>query len=401
MPIGSIPIAPDVTDHPVTGNPVVRLALDEAIAASPTGAITFADYMAICLDHPVGGYYRQAERRPGRSGDFLTAPEAHPIFGIALAQQVVEMWERLGRPAPFTIREHGSGTGLLAWDLLAGIDDRSPELRSVLTYDLIESNPHRQREATAAFAEAGLDTIVRTVDAALPQTPAIGVVIANELVDALPTHRLRWTGTAFEEAWVTRVGDRYVEQLGPLSAPLAAADPVAHLKHHGVVLPAGARIEYSPAASRWMQATADSIERGYAIVIDYGYLAATLWRDHRLTGTLRAHRAHTVSDEPFAAPGEEDLTAHVDFSLLQDAATGAGMSVAGFTTQGAMLAGLGLGELLVRLGQDPSTTAAEYYAAQAAVMRLIDPGGMGRFGVLILAKDAPINPPLAAFSVAL
>jgi len=390
-----------VSTPPPAGNPIVLAAIADAVAASPEQAITFAEYMAICLDHPTGGYYRQPARRPGRSGDFLTAPEAHPFFGITLANHVIDAWQRLGTPASFTIREYGSGSGVLAWDILAGITDRAPDLAAVLSYDLIEGNSHRQREADAAFADAGLGDIVTTHHPATALPPMTGIVLANELADALPTHRLRWTGDIFEEAWVTFADGNPHEVFAPVSAAVAATDPAGYLARHGVRLPPGARIEWSPAAAAWMRTVTAGLDRGYVTVIDYGYPVATLWRDHRLDGTVRAHHAHTVSDNPFAAPGEEDLTAHVDFTLLQEAGESAGLTLAGFTTQGAMLASLGLGDHLVRLGQDPATTAEEYYAAQASTMRLIDPGGMGRFGVLLMAKNAPVDPPLAALAVTL
>ncbi|HEX2282746.1 MAG TPA: SAM-dependent methyltransferase, partial [Thermomicrobiales bacterium] len=161
----------------------------------------------------------------------------------------------------------------------------------------------------------------------------------------------------------------------------------------------GDRIEISPTAAEWFASAARGVGRGYAIVIDYGYPAAELYRAHRLKGTVRAHRGHTVTDDPFRHVGEQDLTAHVDFSALRRAGEDAGLTFAGQTNQGAFLAGVEMGDLLVALGKDPETTLPEYLAAQAATLRLIDPGGMGRFGVLIMARDAPVTPPLRGFTV--
>ena len=380
-------------------HPAVAAALRQAIAAGG-GRIPFADYMALALYHPEGGYYLQPERRPGRGGDFLTAPEAHPFFGRTLARQVVECWERLGRPRPFVVREDGAGTGVLAYDLLSGLAAEAPAALDGLRYLLVEPNPHRRAEAVAALAENGFGGVVEAAepDAVAPFT---GVSLANEVADALPVHRLVWRDGALRERWVIRRGDGFGEEEGPLSPAMVAFDPAAYLARVGVAPKEGDRFDLSPAAAEWMAGVARSIRRGYAVVVDYGYEAAILYRDHRLAGTVRAHRRHAVTDDPFGAPGREDLTAHVDFSLLAEAAGREGMTVAGFTSQGAFLASLGLGDLLVRLGQDPETTAAAYYAAQAATLRLVDPGGMGRFGVLILAKDAPIEPPLRGFGVRL
>ena len=120
---------------------------------------------------------------------------------------------------------------------------------------------------------------------------------------------------------------------------------------------------------------------------------------HRLAGTVRAYRGHTVNDDPFAYVGEQDLTAHVDFSALRRAGEAAGLTFAGQTNQAAFLTSLELGDLLVALGKDAETALPEYLAAQAAIFRLIDPGGMGRFGVLIMARDAPVSPPLRGFTM--
>jgi SAM-dependent MidA family methyltransferase len=171
------------------------------------------------------------------------------------------------------------------------------------------------------------------------------------------------------------------------------------LREHDITLTEGDRIEISPAAVAWFAAAARGLRRGYTLVIDYGYPAPELYRSHRLAGTVRAHHAHTVSDDPFAHVGEQDLTAHVDFSALRRAGEKEGLVFAGQTTQGAFLASLEMGDLLVALGRDPATTLPEYLAAQAATLRLIDPGGMGRFGVLMMARDSPISPPLRGFTV--
>ena len=190
---------------------------------------------------------------------------------------------------------------------------------------------------------------------------------------------------------VVRDGEGFAFAEGELSPEMADFDPAGWLARHGVHPADGDQIDLSPASADWFRQAAAGLARGYAIVVDYGYPAGELYRGHRLAGTVRAYREHTVTDDPFGAPGDEDLTFHVDFTLLREAGEAAGLAFAGQTTQGEMLAALGMGDFLVALGQDPRTPAAEYYAAQAAVLRLIDPAGMGRFGVLFMARDAPID----------
>jgi SAM-dependent MidA family methyltransferase len=382
------------------GNPALIAAIRAEITAAG-GRIPFARFMELALYHPDWGYYLSPPRRPGRTGDFLTAPETHPFFGIALARQIAECWERLGRPAPFVVREYGAGIGALAWDIVAGLATEAPGCRAALEYRLVEPNRHRLQQALAAFAAEGLSDAVLEEIIAQNQSPEpiVGVVLANEVADAFGVHRLIWRSDRLREEWVVWTGDRFASAEGNLSPAAETANPYRMLREHDITLTEGDRIEISPAAVAWFAAAARGLRRGYTLVIDYGYPAPELYRSHRLAGTVRAHHAHTVSDDPFAHVGEQDLTAHVDFSALRRAGEKEGLVFAGQTTQGAFLASLEMGDLLVALGQDADTTLPEYLAAQAATLRLIDPGGMGRFGVLMMARDSPISPPLRGFTV--
>ena len=383
------------SDAPPAGNlPLVAIIREEIAARG--GRIPFARFMELALYHPKHGYYVTPERRPGRGGDFLTAPEVHPFFGFALGRQIADCWERLGRPEPFVIREYGAGVGGLAYDVIAGLSEERPEVATALRYQLLEPNAHRRRQAMAAMDEVGLATQVSVADPATvgDQAPITGVVLANEVADALPIHRLIVRGGTMREAYV-----HWHEELDTFAeVETEPSDPALDLPLHddltaqGVTLGDGDRLDVSPAASAWLTSAAAGLGRGYLIIIDYGYPAAELYRDHRLAGTLRAYSEHTVTEDPFRLVGEQDLTAHVDFTALERAGHGAGLLTAGLTTQGAFLASVGLGDFLIRLQTDPATDPAAYYRAQAAVFRLIDPGGMGRFSVLLMARDAPVEP---------
>ncbi len=379
------------------GNPHLIAAIrDEILQAGP---IPFARFMELALYHPLHGYYMSPARRPGRGGDFLTAPELHPFFGLTIARQMAECWHRLDRPDPFTILEYGSGIGGLAYDVIAGLLDAEPDLRSTLRYRLNETNPNRLAEALAAMDEVGLGGIVA---ADLDTDPFTGVILANEVADAMPVHRLRWTGSTFEEVCVALdEGTSFVDVIAALSPEMAAFDPLAYLEGAGVDVvawPVDARIEMSPAAAAWAGQLVPRLDRGYALVIDYGYPARELYAGHRLGGLLRVYGGHAVTDTPYEAVGERDLTAHVDFTLMAQAAERAGMTAIGLATQSDFLANAGLGHLLVSLQQEPATAVDEYYRAQASVFRLIDPGGMGRFRVLGLAKGVSPDPPLRGFA---
>lgn len=394
----------DTVGQPATTDtPLTAIGRDEIAAAG--GRISFARFMELALYHPKHGYYLGPQRRPGRGGDFLTAPETHPFFGITLARQIEEMWRRLGRPADFTIREYGAGVGGLAYDILAGLSAEAPALAETVRYRLIEPNPFRRAEAMAAMREVGLEqqVTIEAAEAAEMIEPITGVVIANEVADAFPVHRLVWRdgpAAGLRERYVTWGAAGFTDEEGELSPEALASDPAGRLAAAGVSLADGDAIEISPAAGAWFAGVAGGLARGYALVIDYGYAAAELYRGHRLAGTLRAYSQHTVSDDLFRRPGQQDLTAHVDFTALRRAGEAAGLTFAGLTNQGAFLSSLGLGDLLVQQQAEDGVTAEEYLATRQAVIHLIDPGGMGRFGVLMMAREAPVEPPLRGFALA-
>ena len=352
--------------------------------------------MELALYHPELGYYLAPERKPGRGGDFLTSPEASPLFGITIARQIVDCWERLERPDAFSVREYGSGVGGLAYDILAGISEQAPSLLERIRYRLVERNRHRQADALTAFRDLGLiDHIIDESDTTLE--PITGVVLANEVADAFPAHRLIFEAGQFREAWVVADEDQFRFENGTLSPEGQAAAET--LRAEGVQPIEGGIYDVSPAAAVWFGGACRDIERGYAFVIDYGYEAPELFRDHRLQGTLRGYYGHSATDDPFLRVGEQDLTIHVDFAALRNAGEAAGMIFAGLTTQGAFLAGLGLGDHLIAMQRDPDTSMSDYLSAQAVVLRLIDPSGLGRFRVLAMAKGAPTYPPLKGFTV--
>ena len=388
-------------EPPCPSDPPPNSALIAAIRAAidaAGGKLTFALFMELTLYHPQYGYYQRTTRGPGRGGDFVTAPEIHPFFGFTLARQVTACWERLGRPAGFTVREYGAGTGGLAYDILAGLSVETPALFATIRYELVESNRHRREEAIAAMRVAGqgLAGKVRAVAPPAPGEPLrpiLGMVLANEVADALPVHRLVWGKDGPRERYVVWSEEQggFADATGELSAEIATLDVPGYLASQGLHLSEGDAIEVSPAAARWFSGVAAGLERGYALIIDYGYPAADLYQAHRLAGTLRGHYDHTATDNPYVRVGAQDLTAHVDFTALRQAGEMAGLSFVGLTTQADYLAALGLGDFLVDLQSDPTTTPPDYFAAQTAVMRLIDPGGMGRFRVLLLARGAPVT----------
>ena len=358
-----------------------------------TGPMTFARFMELALYDAAGGYYRGAEPRPGRSGDFLTAPEAHPIFGQALANQLVEVWERLDRPAPFVVREHGAGTGALAEAILDQIERARPELLAVLRYVPVEIDTRRVEAFGERLSAAGLADRIAPAD---DDRPFTGVVLANEVLDALPVHRIGVHAGSLAERFVGVGADgRLVDAWGPPSTPALGE----RLQADGVRLAEGQSGEVCLALDRWIADAVQSQERGLVLLIDYGARASELYDAmRRPQGTVRAFVRHRISGDLYGHIGRQDLTAHVDLTALGTAARVVGLAPVGETSQAEFLIGNGAEALLQAVQADPATTLAGYVELRSALMRLIDPAGMGGFRVTAFGRGWPAGPPLAGFA---
>lgn len=344
--------------------------LGQLIAAriAATGPVTLADYMADCLLHPEHGYYTRREPF-GRAGDFITAPGISQMFGELLGLALAQYWLDLGRPA-FTLAEAGPGRGTLMADVLRATA-KVPGFHQAARVVLVEASPRLraiQREALRGYDATWAGHLSE-----LPQAPLF--LLANEFFDALPIRQFTRRGTFWAE---TMVG---LSQ-GRLAPGLSPPAPVAALDHRLADVPEGGVVEICPAAAPMMAEIAGRIagHGGLALVVDYGG-----WQS--LGDTFQAMRAHGYAD-PFDAPGEADLTAHVDFQALAAAARPARTA---YTTQGALLGALGIAQraraLAVGGGEAPL----------AAARRLTDPAEMGSlFKVLaVFPPDAPPPPGFA------
>jgi len=367
----------------------VSTPAEDAIRAEIAGhgPIPFARFMALALGHPAGGYYMGPRARPTRSGDFLTAPELHPIFGAALSRQLEDGWERLGRPDPFTLVEYGAGAGTLALAILEGLRaDRSP-LAGALIYAPIELNPHRLAELEERVASAGLPVIAPPGAGSAP-APVVGAVVANEFLDALPVHAVEIRDGRPREVHVAVTADgAFTELLLPPSTPAVAARLDA-LAAAGVTLAEGQRAELCLALEGWVAEVAATLSAGIVLVIDYGAPAPALYGPRRGAGTLMTYRGHTADGSP-GAPyrdvGERDITAHVDTSTLARLLDAAGFAVLGDTTQAELLVACGLEGLLER-ERIRSTDLAAALLLRSAVMRLLDPRHLGGFRAVLAGR---------------
>lgn len=346
------------------------------------GPMTFARFMDLALYDPDHGYYASGSRGPGRSGDFLTAPESHPIFGWTVARQLEEIWDALGRPDPFTIREFGSGTGALAAGILDGLARSGSPLRAVVRYRVAERSPDRERQVADRLAAIGAGDVLEPDD----RRPIVGAVLANEVLDALPVHRV--VGLPDGGLAERFVGLDASGVIRAVDAAPSSPDLADRLAGEGIVLAPGQVAEICLGLDGWFAEAAGGLARGLLLAIDYGHPAAALYEPGR-GSLLRAYVRHRVHDDTFRNVGRQDLTAHVDLTAAEAAAGRAGLVHLGSTSQAEFLAGLGIGDLLVGLQGGPAADLGDYLAARSAVVRLLDPGATGRFAVMAFGRELP------------
>ncbi len=353
-----------------------------------TGPLTFARFMELALYEETNGYYMKGGSRshPAGSpigmegGDFFTAPCLAPLLAKCLVRQLVEIDEHLGRPAVFHLVEMGPGDGALLRDMLRECGERHPALLSRLACLLVERSPAlrcRQRDTLSAWTtrECG----IRWVDdvGRLPDGGLTGMLFSNELVDAFPVHRIRMTRDGLRELYVTRRNREFVEITGEPSTPALSS----FLADLGVDLPDGFTTEINLDAVQWIARVAGALDRGVVITIDYGHTSRDYFSRARRHGTLMGYHRHTVSTNPYARVGEQDLTAHVNFSSLARAGERAGLTTMGLTNLAHFLMSLGIDDLIRDCDQESDTVRA--------ASRLLRQPGMGTtFKILIQHKGA-------------
>jgi SAM-dependent MidA family methyltransferase len=381
------------------------------------GPLTFARYMELALYHPTLGYYAGggSGREPaGWAGDFFTSGDVSPLWGWAIARQLHQMWQALGCPTRFDVIEPGAGRGLLAaavWRYALALDERwAAALRYTLVDRAAPTSPLRAARATRLAAELAAipapTDAVRWVDdlaQAASDGPITGCIVSNELVDALPVHRVEARAGQLTEVYAALAPEtgQLVERLDAPSSPRVAG----YLDAYAVpwrAYPDGWRAEVGLAAEEWMGEVAATLGRGYALTLDYGASARQLYTRDRRRGTLMVYTRHRLGERPLARPGQQDLTAHVNFSALARVGAAAGLRVTGYTTQAALLRALGMPAqaeaLAARLfpyaeserhtdrGQADHLRRA---ALRNAVATLLNPQGLGGFRALIQRRDAP------------
>lgn len=341
--------------------------------------LDFAEFMGLCLYHPQFGYYMAPRERIGKQGDFFTSSSVHALFGGLIARQLHEMWQLLGG-GPFTLAEQGAGEGHLAKDVLDAIAARFPDFYRQLHYALVEISPDNRQRQQAVLTDhtqrlrwCGLEEL----------TGMQGCFLSNELLDAFPVHLLEKQNGELKEVFVTLRGEAISEELRPLTNPAL----LEHLHSQQLQPVEGNRFEVNLAAPAWIRQVGALLKRGFVLTIDYGYPAAELYAPFRRNGTLMCFHRHSSSEDPYQRFGEQDITAHVDFTAIERCGAEVGLERLYFGEQYRFLMALGFVEALMEL-QARETDPRKAQALRMTLKTLIVPdGGMGEtFKVLIQGK---------------
>ena len=378
---------------------VIRRVIEE----SDRKQITFAQFMELALYHSQFGYYSSSDRIIGPQGDFVTSSHMGHDFGQLLAEQLADMWVKLGEPQPFTLVEMGAGQGLVAADVLEYLQAHYSDCFECLRYVVVEKSSALRAEQQKRLAHWKESVALSWCELEeIEESSVVGCVFSNELVDAFPVHWVEWHGE-LREIWVREKEGQLAPVLGELSTP----ELKTYFERVGVDFSQGYedgyRTEVNLTALDWVAQVAKRLRRGYVLTVDYGYTAQRYYSVARREGTLQCYFQHAHHSDPFARVGKQDITAHVDFTALEKAGESVGLETVGFTQQGLFLMALGLGYRLQRLSQpqvpDKAATGKTIQAVmmrREALQQLISPMGFGNFGVLIqakgLTKDEIANP---------
>jgi len=346
------------------------------------GAISFADYMQHALYEPGLGYYMAGAQKFGSDGDFVTAPETSPLFGQCLAQSCRSLFTHL----PTAILELGAGSGKLAASIIAALDDLTQ-----LEFWILEPSAElqqRQQQFLRSELTAGQFACITWLTT-LP-SEFCGVVIANEVMDALPVERIK-VAESLLQAQVAWKQGKPTEQFA--EAPQALIDSWQHIEQElSDPIPLGYQTELPLLLKPWIRSIADAVKNAAVLLIDYGYPRQEYYAAERVNGTLACYYQHRMHDDAYWWPGLQDITAHVDFTSVIETASDSGFELLGYTSQGSYLLDNGLTQHL-EVAMTQCKSDVEQLQLSQAVKKLTLPGEMGeRFQVMALGMGVEHEP---------
>ncbi len=368
------------------------------------GPITFADYMRMALYEPDYGYYVTGSAKMGWDGDYYTSTDLSDFFAHCVGRQLYQMWEQLGYPTPFLVLEQGAGRGHLAEGIRSWAAQEFPAFHTALDYHNEDIRTGQNAQITPIIPlEEEANVTASGQKAYLPYS----VILSNELVDAFPVHIVEVRDKQLYEVYIDVQHDRLSEVLAEPGSP-AVANYLDDYKIPWATFDNGWRAEINLDALHWMEHTAHLLpshashtrkKHGFILTVDYGEKAHALYTRSRHYGTLTCYFQHQLTDRPLVRPGEQDITAHVNFTALINEGRRQGLRLQKFTTQQLWLTGLGINEELERLrmrdfavidsarASDRGQVALlQWHNLRQRIAALTNPAGMGNFKVLILAR---------------
>jgi SAM-dependent MidA family methyltransferase len=365
-------------------NPLQKKIIEEIRMKGP---ITFERFMSMALYDPEFGYYNTESRKIGREGDYYTSSYLHPVFGSIMGRQIEEMWNFMGRPDDFRIVEMGAGAGYVCKDMLESL--RNSDFFSSLRYTIIEQSPVMRASQQELLQEfSGKVEWASALDGCGSVT---GCIFSNELLDAFPVHLVRMEDSLREVYLDFEDETGLVERTGDLSSEGIAR----YFSEFSLALGKGYTTEVNLRIKDWLLKINEVLQRGFILSVDYGYPAWDYYSEDRNRGTLLCYYEHQTNETPYLNIGEQDITAHVNFSAVKKWGEEIGIRTAGYCGQGAFLVSLGIDRDMKKIVEG----TGDYVFEIARIKKLILPQGMGESHKVMVQYKGVEAPVLGGFSL--
>lgn len=369
-------------------NPLLE-KIFETINNSPEKKITFAEYMNLCLYDPEYGYYNSDKIIIGKEGDFFTSPSLSSDFGELLAIQLEEFWQILGKPSNFKLVEMGAGNGNLALNILEYINKYYPNFASSIEYIIIEQSLALQITQKNLLLNHFNNSIPITWKhwESIEDDSIIGCFFSNELIDAMPVHLIRYFQNKIEEIYIIKNDQNLLTKYDTLSdEKIANYFKIMDINFTENNYPDNYQTEVNLQAIDWLKQVFSKLKQGYLLTIDYGYSAQKYYHPQRSEGTLKCYYRHRHHHNPYINIGNQDITCHTNFTALEKYGEIFGFSNLAYTQQALFLMSLGLGNRLNELSNG-KISLTELLQRRQQLHSLINPEGLGNFGVLLQSKN--------------
>jgi SAM-dependent MidA family methyltransferase len=361
------------------------------------GPITFETFMDMALYYPELGYYSSPDAVIGRKGDYYTSPHLHPVFGAMIAKQLMEMWTIMRKPSLFYAVEMGAGAGYLCKDIFdylyrpsqdfAISQDKNNFLRS-LKYVIVEPYPHFEKKQKLLLEDLAKGIV--WIKSLKELRPLKGCIFSNELLDAFPVHLVEMEQEA-KEIYVAFDGKNFIEEKNKISTK----GIIDYIREFSINMQPGYRTEINLRIRNWLENVTAVLTHGFILTIDYGYSAREYYSEERTKGTLLCYRKHLFNENPYQNIGDQDITAHINFSSLKKWGEDMGLKSIGFCQQGIFLVALGIDEVITEMYSD----SPDYLSEISKIKGLIMPHGMGESHSILIQYKGEGLPVLQGFSL--